>query len=103
MDRISRTGIVDEVKAIRHNDVVTSLQAAINFKTELRDSYQYSNSDSLQVDKIVVTMSALAEVNPGDLCQLDIIIQSPFTQRFQPALEVGSDDDDEDDDADTDI
>ena len=102
MDTISRTGIVDEVKAVRHDDVVTSLAATIRFKTTLRDSYQYSQSAKFQVDQIVVSMDPLAGVNPGDLVRFEMMIESPLTQRFQPVLEAGvvdvDDDDDDDDD-----
>jgi len=31
----------------------------------------------------------LAGINPGDLVQFDMVIQSPTAQRFQPALEAG--------------
>ena len=102
MDQLSRTGVVDEVKAIRHDDVVSSLQATINFKTGLRDSYQYSATDKIQIDKLVVSFGALAGVNPGDLVQMDLVIQSPLTQRFAPMLEAGTVDDDDDDDGDDD-
>jgi hypothetical protein len=98
MERLSRAGIIDEVKAIRHDKQVTSLQATIRFDTGMRDSYQYSQSSAIQVDKLIVTFPVLAGINPGDLVQFDMLIESPLSQRFAPALEVGVIDDDEDED-----
>jgi len=95
MEQLSRTGIIDEVKAIRHDDVVTSLQATIRFDTGMRDSYQYSRASAIQVDRLIVTFPVLTGINPGDLVNFDMTIQSPTAQRFMPALEAGVVEDDD--------
>jgi len=96
MERLSRAGIIDEVKAVRHDNVVTSLAATIRFETEHRDSYQFSRESAIQIDKLVVTFPVEAGINPGDLVTFDMMVQSPMTARFAPALEASVTDDSKD-------
>ena len=101
MDTISRTGVVDRVQAKRRKGEVVYLEAMIRFKTGLVSSYDYTQD--IRIDEISVAFGPLAGVNPGDLVQMDLVIQSPLTQRFAPMLEAGTvDDDDDDDDGDDD-
>ena len=101
MDTISRTGVVDKVQAKRRKGEVVYLEALIRFETGLVSSYDYTQD--IRIDEISVAFGPLAGINPGDLVQMDLVIQSPLTQRFAPALEasvtdVDDDDDDDDDD-----
>lgn len=93
MEQLSRTGIVDEVKAMRKKGEVVNLQAKIRFDTGIMSDYDYDVS--LKIDEIYITFNPLAGINPGDIVAFDMVVQSPLTQRFAPALEMGSDEDEE--------
>lgn len=87
MERLSRQGIVDKVEAKRKQDEVVFLEATIRFDTGLMTDYAYN--DDIRIDKIAIAFGALSGINPGDLVTFDMVVQSPLTQRFAPALTVG--------------
>ena len=86
MEHLSRTGIVDKVEAKRKKGEVVNLQATIRFDTGIMSDYDYD--EVMKIDTILITFGALAGINPGDLVSFDMVVQSPMTQRFRPALEA---------------
>lgn len=91
MDRISRVGIVDGVRAKRKGEEVVYLMATIRFETELVNELSYS-SDKNRIDTVDIAFPVNAGVNPGDVVTMDIVTQT-MIDRFMPALEAGTTED----------
>ena len=91
-DSISRVGIVDKVEAVRQKKEVVRLDVTIRVETMLA-SIHYG--EDLHTDHYKVAMPPDSPVNPGDIVAVSFEFQSPFRQRFVPALDVSNGDDEE--------
>lgn len=90
---ISTAGIVDKVEAKRNGaGDVLRLSVIVRVETDYAQTYY---SENKHVDEIMLSLPVDSRVNPGDVASVTVAFQSPFGDRFRPALEVSNGDDDD--------
>ncbi|GAF70568.1 unnamed protein product [marine sediment metagenome] len=86
---IRRAGIVKGVTAKEYGGEYRHLSVQVSFETQEPTAGWQSGSGEKKVDEFNFTLPIGSPVNPGDVAVVTMEFESPFGQRFKPALEVG--------------